>query len=93
MLSAVSPDALWVRGGPGAAPRRAAPGVRSALRDGASGKVGGGDTNRDGFGEVWGEIGESPCDVGVNEAAESGGSQAVVGTRRSRGCGGPSARP
>lgn len=53
----------------------------------------GGDTNCDGFGEVWGEIGESPCDVGVNEAAESGGSQAVVGTRRSRGCGGPSARP
>lgn len=39
-----SPDALWVRGGPGAAPRRAAPGVKSALRDGASGKVGWGGT-------------------------------------------------
>ena len=44
VLSAVSPDALWVRGGPGAAPRRAAPGVKSALREGASGKVGWGGT-------------------------------------------------
>lgn len=54
VLSAVSPDALWVRGGPGAAPRRAAPGVRSALRDGASGKVGGGGHQ---LRRLWGGLG------------------------------------
>lgn len=54
VLSAVSPDALWVRGGPGAAPRRAAPGVRSALRDGASGKVGGGEHQPR---RLWGGLG------------------------------------